>query len=492
MNRQYAILFKSKKSFNEEDETVVSYIPWKVIEGTQYHACFVDSHGNSYTHMTEEYDDPVSFGFPQTESTLLLNYSGKSISEIKEILLSQAKRYQYCRNYMYNDVYMMQKGETEGYLLQDNYTQLLRQVSLLYQNSSGGPEDDNLDDSSYVEYETPALEKNASFTSRSASLEKLHLSLDIKKMYDYVSSRIIGQEEPIKKIISALYENYTSDQARNMFITGPSGVGKTKTLQLLSEIMEIPLSIIDVSSFTSSGYKGSSVEEILPIIYHNAQGNLNLAENSIVVLDEIDKKASGSGNLESDISKKAVLDELLGYLSGNTYTFRTGLASSVTMNTSNITFVSLGACEDMKLEKSLGFMAEEKEKPKITNQDYFRYGFTKEFLRRSPIKIRMNSLGYQELKNILLYSELSALKRKIKYYKEHFQVDLILEEELIHQIVEKSLQLDLGASSLDEAIESLLDGNIIFDLAMQKEKVKGKKLILTKETMNNPKNYILT
>lgn len=490
MNKQYAILFKSKKSFNEEDETVVSYIPWKVIEGTQYYTRFVDSHGNGYTHMTEEYDDPVSFGFPQTESSLLFNYSGKSISEIKEILLSQAKNYQYHRNYMYNDVYMMKKGETEGYILQDNYTQLLNQIRMLDNNISDN-QDDDLEEFTYRTYKTLAGEKNASSISSSISHEKLYLPLDIQKMYEYVSSRIIGQDEPIKKIISALYENYTSDQSRNLFITGPSGVGKTKTLQLLSEIMEIPLSIIDVSSFTSSGYKGSSVEDILPIIYHNAKKDLKLAENSIVVLDEIDKKAIGSTTLENDISKKAVLDELLGYLSGNTYTFQTGLLSSVTLNTSNITFVSLGACEGIQVEKSIGFMKKENAQPKITNQDYLRYGFTKEFLRRSPIKIRMNSLGYQELKNILLHSELSALKRKIKYYKAHFQVDLILKEELIDDIVRKSLQLDLGASSLDETIESLLDGNIVFDLAMQKEKVKGKRLILTKETMNNPKKYIL-
>lgn len=484
MNKQYAILFKGEKFFSDDGDEIVSYEPVEVLEGTIYGTYFQAFDGRRYYHITEEFDQEYAYAFPQTESNLLISFGKKSPSEIRKILLNNASKYQYCRNYMTNDVYMSKLGETDGYILKDSQVTLIDQIKMIQHD---------LEESLLPKAESKidTLGKKREQPKNNTQSSKLMLNLDIQKMYDYVSSRIIGQDAPIKKIIASLYQNYTSSDAKNMLITGPSGVGKTKTLELLSEIMEVPLSIIDVASFTSSGYVGRSVDEILSIIYHNAKGNLALAENSIVVLDEIDKKAGSDPNTRSNVSKQDVLNELLGYLSGGNYLIKTSLSSSININTSNMTFICLGACAEMKKGKPLGFQSTYEVDASITNQDFFQYGFTKEFIRRLPVKIRMNALSENELKNILLYSEISPLKKEQKYYQDHFKVNLILEDEVIDYIARGAVKLETGASSLEEMLKKVLDEEIIFDLASHKEEGRAKKLILTKEVIDNPKKYIL-
>ena len=142
----------------------------------------------------------------------------------------------------------------------------------------------------------------------------------ISDLYEGVKSEVISQDNQIKKIITAIYKNLMFDgkeMKSNILIYGPTGVGKTQILRSLSKRIGVPLWIEDMTKYTDSGYKGGDVEEILYNLFENANMNLELAQRSILVLDEIDKKAGTNG--DSAVSKSDVLKNLLAIIEGDVF-----------------------------------------------------------------------------------------------------------------------------------------------------------------------------
>ena len=492
MNTDLAIIFKT--NFDLENKEIVTYTPYKVIEGVLYgDSYFQDTTGKNYTHITLEEGEDYCFAFPASESSLLIDYPSKNTSEIKKHLLASASSYKYFRNYNNNDVYMYRIGSKKKHLLKDNCVDI-RNNTMRELVSKLGEISFEVSSSDDFEYEPYQDSKEEPSRKKTPFVKK---ELDIKKMYDYVTKRIMGQDDPMRKLVSSLYQNYTSGVANNILINGQSGVGKTKSITLLSEIIDIPVSIIDVSAFTQSGYVGSSVSEILETVYENANGDLDLAERSIVVLDELDKKA-GLGDGREKVAGVGVLNELLGYLSGNTYSVKTasnipGVSSSMNIDTRNMTFIGLGAFSGIEdtVKRQVGFGENHQERnyQDMSNDNFIDYGFTPELLGRFPVKIKMNSLTEDDLIKILKYSEISPLSSKIKYFKDHFKVEFICPDDVLGLIAKIAIKEQTGARSLFEKIENIVSADIIFDLAVNQGKYS--KVILTKESIHNPKKYIL-
>src|SRR5215213_2436956 len=111
---------------------------------------------------------------------------------------------------------------------------------------------------------------------------------------------------------------------QNLLMAGPTGCGKTFLVELLFQnIFKLPTVIVDITSFTESGYIGDDVRTILTRLMLNANGNQHLAECGVVCLDEFDKIASsgtsarfaGQGTTK-DVSGYGVQRELLGMIHG--------------------------------------------------------------------------------------------------------------------------------------------------------------------------------
>ena len=108
---------------------------------------------------------------------------------------------------------------------------------------------------------------------------------------------IVGQEEAKRILSVAVYNHYKRINAKskvdiqktNIMLIGPTGSGKTYIMQTLAKILNLPIVIVDATSFTEAGYVGDDVESILKKLYLKAGKNLELAEKGIVYIDEIDK-----------------------------------------------------------------------------------------------------------------------------------------------------------------------------------------------------------
>ena len=64
--------------------------------------------------------------------------------------------------------------------------------------------------------------------------------MNISDVYKELTSKIIGQDEQIKQILSTIWKQYNNEDKTfnyNMLINGPEGVGKTQSLNYLKNYL---------------------------------------------------------------------------------------------------------------------------------------------------------------------------------------------------------------------------------------------------------------
>ena len=294
--------------------------------------------------------------------------------------------------------------------------------------------------------------------------------IKISDLYEGVKSEVISQDSQVKKIITAIYKNLMFDgreMKSNILIYGPSGVGKTQILRSLSKRIGIPLWIEDMTKYTESGYKGGDVEDILYNLLENANMNQKLAERSILVLDEIDKKAGNNG--DSEVSKSDVLKGLLAIIEGGVFPLQYA-EGQINFDTSKLTIVACGAFTElrdnkMSEKKTIGFSRENSTvmtNPEISIEDFQKFGMPLEFMGRFRTIVQMNELKKEDFIKILKTSALSPLN---KYCEEMTKLGIKFEvtDVLYERLATQALKYKTGARALNVVVDQMFE-DILFDV----------------------------
>ena len=281
---------------------------------------------------------------------------------------------------------------------------------------------------------------------------------DVKAYFDQV---IIGQEEAKKDVISAIYMNKLGTDVsnkNNCLLVGPTGSGKTLIAETVAKYYDMPIEIIDTTQLTVPGYVGANIEDFLERLLDKTKGDLNKAENGIVVFDEIDKKGSSSN---SDISGRGVLNTLLPFISGTTYDI-TYNRKTVHFDTSNLTIFATGAFTNANEETTygaskIGFNREEKktdiEYKKLNIDDFVKSAdIPAELIGRFSVITQLNGHTIESLRSILTNSNKSALLSE-KEKLERIGVELRWTDGYLDEVAKKALELKTGARSLKSTVD---------------------------------------
>lgn len=460
--KEFVILFIKKKL----DEVRTEFIPYKVVEGTydEENNWFNDTeNGLSYLHIEITPSTTMGYGCRTIVEFKKDSISQISINKLKEDILEYAKKFKYIKDISKSE-YIVATDPKTGY------------ESLF----------EDIDNS-------PTFKPKKNNGSLNTGFDDI-LDLTPMELEQKVKATIKGQDNAIRKIITALWTtlNFRELKKKNMLIIGPTGVGKTAIFEKIKEILNIPLVIFPVPGLSQAGYVGRSVDEILKQVYYEANGNIDEAERSIVILDEIDKIAS-TGSMNGEVSTTAVQNELLKIIEGCERFVETNNPHepSFTINTSDMIFIGTGAFQELfeKVKPKIGYSQTEEQTKKtpIDSDKLINYGLKRELVGRLPIVVELNNLGKEELKDIILNSDQSELNATINAL---MQLDIEIEniDEIIDIIVEDALNKKIGARGLIFTINNIFQ-EIFYEVGNNQGKYKS--VIIGKNIIHNNRDFIL-
>lgn len=353
-----------------------------------------------------------------------------------------------------------------------------------------------------INMDDPKFDKlSKNYLDNEVSLKKEESKgLTLKELRKDVLSKIKGQDNAVYDITRSIMINQTSSDPRNkshILVTGPTGTGKTEIIKIICENLNLPLFEADATAYTKEGYVGKSVYSMLSSLIDMADGDIEKAQNGILIIDEIDKKLSS----RDDVSGVDVLYSLLKIMDRGVIEVdrggRTGLTDKVMFDTSNLTIIFIGAFENLyqkKLKQNkhvIGFNSIDTQVPQneivVTKEDLIKEGVPSEFLGRIGDVTSTNFFKVEDLVNILTNSKISALLIQQKYFKEKFNVDLKYTSDYTYEIANKAIKTKTNARELKSLVKDSL--KIATDELLSGEKIKVLKL--TKETaIDNKKFYV--
>ena len=276
---------------------------------------------------------------------------------------------------------------------------------------------------------------------------------------------------------------------QNVLMLGPTGCGKTFMVELLFQnILKLPTVIVDITSFTESGYIGDDVRTILTRLMLNANGNQQLAECGVVCLDEFDKIASSSSNARfagqgttKDVSGYGVQRELLGMIHGANIVVAMDYGFSeygrrLKISTHNIPFIACVAFSGMdellrQNRSNIGFRnASGDDLSQLTLDEvgsFQKFGFLPELIGRFSRIISFPKLSTETLKQILTENVLPQFSNEFKGE----DLELTVSEAALDHLVKRSEKRDTGARGLQTELVAAVE-RAAFDTFMQKKNAR--------------------
>jgi ATP-dependent Clp protease ATP-binding subunit ClpX len=230
-------------------------------------------------------------------------------------------------------------------------------------------------------------------------------------------------------------------------------------------MFDLPYVIADATSITEAGYSGDDVDSMIVRLINSADGDIELAQQGIVFIDEIDKKGkkSESSTVGRDISGEGVQQALLKLIEGTTLDISLD-DELVEFDTTNILFIFSGAfvgltyiIQKNRSKTSIGFGANIQAETAgmlkdVNSQDLIKYGMIPEFLGRCPVTVVFDDLTVDTLVQILKEPKNSIISQ----FQTLFKMDgvrLEFDDEYLKTVATECINQKLGARGLRTIIE---------------------------------------
>jgi len=358
-------------------------------------------------------------------------------------------------------------------------------------------------------------------------------------IFAYLSRKVLGQDEVLRKISVSLYKHINGIKWGNIFLIGNSGTGKTT---IMNSMLQFYRDHNDLDKYQAMAVMNANtlVDESGEVNLHRIFKNLEAGvrnrlgenvtpkelkahiENATVCLDEIDKisaKISGRPN----VTGISIQQALLTILEGETLYLETAIIQEgkkqpvrIPVNTAKMLFVCGGAFEELYNQVySLVISGKDGRKIKTTYtwddtkkrperklifnlkdymriDDLFDYGMIPQFISRFSAITVLENLKREALKHILLNAVDSPYVNAKSYFKT-FNIDLQISEDAIELISSQAEENSrIGARALREVFDRLITDFQFDPFGCGKGKLtkKGESLILALDKNILDKNIL--
>ena len=306
---------------------------------------------------------------------------------------------------------------------------------------------------------------------------------------------VVGQERAKKRLAVSVHSHY--QRARhvrrsgpgeieldksNVLLIGPTGTGKTHLARSLAAWLDVPIHFADATSLTEAGYVGEDVESIVAGLYAAADQDADRCQHGIILLDEVDKLSSrsGQGLTGRDVGGEGVQNALLRLLEGRRVTLRPKKGrrrgGEIIIDTRGILFILCGAfvgldgiVERRLGRRQVGFGGPPRpnvsvdagaansapELPVPEPQDLVAYGLTPEFVGRIGSTATLHDLDEAALTRILTEPRGSLVRQ----YQRLFRMDgiaLRFTQDALLALARRARDRGLGARGLRGELEQVL------------------------------------
>ncbi len=363
----------------------------------------------------------------------------------------------------------------------------------------------------------PQNKETAANTTEDVSITDIPKPKEIK---EYIDQYVIGQEDAKRTLCVAVYNHYkrltqkndgdgVAIEKSNILMLGPTGTGKTLLARTISEILNVPFTIVDATVFTQAGYVGEDVESILSRLYQASGYDVAKTEKGIVFIDEIDKIARKGDNpsITRDVSGEGVQQSMLKLLEGTMVNVPPAGGRKhpeqqyVHINTHNILFICGGAFEGIEDRiaqrlntHTIGYDSVQSNMQidrsnlmkYVAPQDLKSFGLIPEIVGRLPIITHLDPLDKEALRRILTEPKNSIIKQYTKLMKID-GVKLTFDDEVLDYIVNKTLEFKLGARGLRAIVEAIMK-DVMFELPSKNVKTYRVKQEYAKQQVEKSEN----
>lgn len=296
---------------------------------------------------------------------------------------------------------------------------------------------------------------------------------DAESIRSALDQVVVGQANA-KNAIGVLLSAHLSGNAHversgspNALLIGPTGVGKTHTVQTAAAYLGLPYVNIDSTALVPSNVQeGMTIEQVLIELLVSAETILaeqnmfaeisavQLAGRGLIFLDEFDKlRASKNSDWNLRIQRR-----LLRLVEGSFPTIRE--TRGEVLDTSRIIFLASGTFDGVRDPGVTSLRPAQltsalRDPDRVVSADLVTYGFLPELIARLPVLVPFEQLSSSELVDILNNPTVTPTQIWSGYFAS-IGKELVIEPEAKRLIADQASNLNMGARGLQQVMFPML------------------------------------